>query len=182
MQFPTAEECNDYFNRYIQQVPQRDPLLLLEQTQQYAEVVLAKVPPTQYHQAYAPGKWTPSQLLVHLIDTEHILSYRALRFARGDQQPVLPFDQDQYVAVVPTTDLDWDMLVQTWAHLRHYTLLQFKQYKPEVAARAGSTTFPCSVRGVAAILSGHAIHHLKVLQERYLGLTPLELDAVLTTS
>lgn len=182
MQFPTSDENSPFFSTYIRHLPQRDPLLLLEQTRDYAERILAQVQPEHYDYAYAPGKWTVKQLLSHIVDTEHILSYRALRFARGDNGATLPFDENEYVAATPNEGLDWDQLLTAWRHLRAYTLVQFGQYTPELAARGGSSTFPCTVQAVCAILSGHVLHHLKVLQERYLEQTPLELDEVLTAS
>jgi hypothetical protein len=36
---------------------------------------------------YAPGKWTPKEILGHLIDDERIFAYRALCIARGDTRP-----------------------------------------------------------------------------------------------
>lgn len=179
MQFPKSTEYASYYQTYVQHLPQRDPLLLLEQTWTYAEAILDKVRPEQYDYAYAPGKWTIKQLLSHIVDTEHILSYRALRFARGDRQSALPFDQDLYVGATATEDLDWHQLVQGWRHLRGYTQIQFAQYGPAIAGREGSEVFPCTVRAVAAIVAAHGLHHLKVLQERYWGTAPLELDAVL---
>lgn len=182
MQFPKSTEYASYYQTYVEQLPERDPLLLLEQTWAYAEAVLAQVRPEQYDYAYAPGKWTVKQLLSHIVDTEHILSYRALRFARGDDQSALPFEQDDYVAATATEDLDWQQLVQGWRQLRGYTQTQFGQYTPAVAGRGGSAAFPCTVRAVAAIVAAHGLYHLKVLQERYLGQMPMELDAVLEAS
>lgn len=182
MQFPEPEEYNSYFKRYIDQLPKRDPLLLLQQTDQYAKTVLAQVRPEHYDYAYAPGKWTIKQVLSHVVDTEHILSYRALRFARGDDQSALPFDQDAYVEATATEDLDWQQLMQGWQYLRGYTQTQFAQYRLSIAKRGGSMAFPCTVRAVAALLSGHLWHHLQVLQVRYLEQTPLSLDAVLEVS
>ena len=44
-----------------------------------------------------PGKWNVKEILGHLCDAERIQSYRALRFARGDQQELHGFEQDDYV-------------------------------------------------------------------------------------
>ena len=40
---------------------------------------------------YAPDKWTAREVIGHLSDTERVLSYRALRIARGDQTVLSSF-------------------------------------------------------------------------------------------
>ena len=47
---------------------------------------------------YAAGKWTLREVIGHLIDDERIFVYRALCFARGDQQSLPGFDENDYVA------------------------------------------------------------------------------------
>ncbi len=49
------------------------------------------------HYAYGEGKWTVAEVLIHIIDTERIFQYRAFRFSRNDQTPLMGFDQDEYV-------------------------------------------------------------------------------------
>ncbi|HEU0125637.1 MAG TPA: DinB family protein, partial [Flavobacterium sp.] len=37
---------------------------------------------------YAEGKWTIKEIIQHVIDTERIFAYRALRFSRNDKTPL----------------------------------------------------------------------------------------------
>ncbi|MBK7706627.1 MAG: hypothetical protein IPJ30_12835 [Acidobacteria bacterium] len=49
-------------------------------------------------------KWTVKDILQHLIDAEHVLSYRALRIGRNDKLPYTGFDEAEFVANVSTAN------------------------------------------------------------------------------
>lgn len=181
MKFPLESEWHPYFATYIKHLPKRDPIQLLKETQAYGEYILSKVPADQYNYAYAPDKWTIKGLLLHIIDTEQIMAYRALRFARNDFSSALSFDQDTYALHQRAETIDWEHLREHFRLIRATSLQQFSVYDEEQEARGGSDAFPNSVRAIVSIISAHQLHHLYVLQSHYLGETPILLDAFLAT-
>ena len=52
------------------------------------------IPSSKLEYAYADGKWTPKELLLHLIDTERVFSIRALFFARSEDANLSGFDEN----------------------------------------------------------------------------------------
>jgi hypothetical protein len=69
----------EYFDSYIAKVPDIDLMDALSIFS--AEMIHAEKRELSQigHQVYAPGKWTIRDILQHMIDTERIFAYRALR-------------------------------------------------------------------------------------------------------
>lgn len=168
MKFPKADEYNSYFKTYIDHLPEGDPIELLQKAQAYSLRILRKIPKEVANYRYEEGKWSIKELVLHMVDCEQILSYRALRFARGDFQSALPFDEDKYATAANLEQIDWEYLLTSTELLRQFTIHLFKGFTEEEQVLGGSKAFPSTVRAVAAIIAGHQLHHTYVLQERYL--------------
>ena len=168
MKFPQAEEYNDDFKTYVDHLPEADPIELLEKTQAYSLRILKQVPLDLTNYKYAEGKWTIKELVLHMIDCEQILSYRALRFARGDFESALSFDENKYAVAPNLENVNWEYLLSSTELLRQFTIHSFKGYSEAEQDLGGSEAFPNTVRSIAAIIAGHQLHHTYVLQERYL--------------
>ncbi|MEM8907585.1 MAG: DinB family protein, partial [Bacteroidota bacterium] len=97
LQRPQPHESSDYYKNYIRQVEGQDILSTLKHLQSQTEAFFQSIPTDKWTYAYAPGKWTIKELVIHLLDTERIMAYRALRIARNDQTPMPGFEQDDYV-------------------------------------------------------------------------------------
>ncbi|MFD1468697.1 alpha/beta hydrolase-fold protein [Hymenobacter caeli] len=167
---PVAGDYLPYYQGYLDQVPAgTDPLQALR-TQ--AEEVRAAFGPLSEAQAvtpYAPGKWTPKELLLHLVDTERIFTYRALRFARGDAQDLPGFEQDDYVAQSGANARSVASLLAEYAAVRAATLALFDALAEEQLDRRGTANGgPVTVRALLYVLPGHEHHHLHIFRERYL--------------
>ncbi|MGH7178584.1 MAG: pyridoxamine 5'-phosphate oxidase family protein, partial [Tepidisphaeraceae bacterium] len=94
---PQPSEHIPYFSRYIDLVPDGDLLALLETQHRATQAMLAPLTPEQAKHRYADGKWSVTEVIGHLADTERIFAYRALRFARNDATVLPGFDENLYV-------------------------------------------------------------------------------------
>ena len=117
---------------------------------------------------YAEGKWTFKEILVHVIDTERIFNYRALRFARNDSTELQGFDHDFYNKNVSTTSRELQELLDEFKTVRASSISLYKSFSEEVLLRKGSASGNIiSVRAIGFLISGHQKHHLKIFKERY---------------
>ena len=76
---PGTEEYAPYYGKYVTLVPEGDIVATLASQINETLALLRAIPEEKGWHAYAPGKWSIKQSLGHLIDTERIMAYRALR-------------------------------------------------------------------------------------------------------
>ncbi len=118
---------------------------------------------------YAPNKWSLKEVLLHCIDTERIMSYRALRFARNDKTELPGFDQDDFVAESFANQKSMITLLEEYDSTRKATLNLFSGFNEELVMRSGiANGNRMSVRALGYVISGHELHHLNICKTRYI--------------
>jgi hypothetical protein len=143
--------------------------LLRRQPGDLAEL-LANVPETAGHAAYAPGKWTLLESLVHTIDTERVFAYRLLRAARGDRTPLAGFEQDDWVPLSGADRRTLADVVAEFGAVRASTLALLAPLDQNMLARRTvANGVDVSARALAWMIAGHVDHHLRLTRDRYLA-------------
>ncbi len=166
---PVAGTFPKYFENYIPLVNEGDVHQALLNNLVETKNLFKAIPPDKENFAYAEGKWTVKQVLNHVIDTERIFSYRALRFARLDPQQPLPFEENHYAQHADVSLRSLEDILEEFEAVRLATILQFKHYPEEVMLRSGTTAAGnCTVLALGYTICGHAIHHNNVVKARYL--------------
>lgn len=120
--------------------------------------------------AYAEDKWTVKEVLGHIIDTERIMAYRALRFARNDMKELHGFDQESFVKYAHHNERSLASFKAEFILLRKSNIAFFEHLSEQVLDRRGMASERLvSVRALLYIIAGHLNHHRLILQERYLN-------------
>ena len=165
---PQPGEYNPYYDRYISLVGSDDIIGPLEK-QAPETAALFKSASAKADFRYAPGKWSVKEMLGHVNDTERIMTYRALRVARGDKTPIEGFEQDDYVRDGNFGQRTLADLIEEFADVRTATVALFRNLDAETGLRRGiANKNEVSARALAYIIAGHELHHRRVLQEKYL--------------
>ena len=159
-----------YFEQYIKLVTNNLSIIEnLETAQKEFDNLLRNLPEKKHDFAYAEGKWTMKELIQHIIDTERVFCYRALCFARNDKTDLPGFDQDIFVDNDNANDRDYFDLLAEMQTLRTSTIQLYKSFSDEALLRIGiASGNEISVRALGFLFSGHQIHHLNIVRERYL--------------
>jgi hypothetical protein len=162
---PDPTEYAEFYKNYIAKVPDGSLLdFLTKQSGNYRQL-LAGVSNDKAAAPTAPGKWSVKQILGHLCDTERVISYRALRFARGDQTELAGFEQDDYVREAGSNSRSLDELLAEFESIRKATIALLSSIPPGVEMRKGTANGnPVTVRALAYIIAGHAQHHFDLLK------------------
>lgn len=118
---------------------------------------------------YEAGKWSIQQMLGHIIDTERVFAYRALRIARGDESLSPPFERDDWVAAAAHDSTSWENLVEEFRHVRASTVLLLRHLPADAWLRSGQVSGgTITVRALVHAILGHLEHHRNILRDRYL--------------
>ncbi len=164
-------EYAPYYKQYILPIEKNGKSLLdnLYDTQKEFENTLRYVPKEKGDYAYAEGKWTLKELVQHVIDTERVFCYRALSFARGDNTTLPGFDENFFVDNSGANKREYYDLLDEMDALRISTIHLFESFSDDMLLKIGEASGnKMSVRALGFLFSGHQMHHLNIVKERYL--------------
>ena len=166
---PQSGEYAPYYDRYISLVPGTDVLAALDDQRRQMLLLLSGRTEADGDLRYAPEKWSLKEVLGHINDTERILSYRALRIARGDKTPIEGFEQDDYVRNAPFGRVLLADLIEDYIAVRRATISLFRNLdEPAWSRRGVANKNEITVRALAYVIAGHELHHRRILEEKYL--------------
>ncbi len=104
-------------------------------------------------------------MLGHVCDAERVMSYRALRFGRGDEKELQGFEQDDYVRTAASNSRSLEALLNEFESVRKATIALFGSLPAGAEMRRGvANGHPVTVRALAYIAGGHAQHHYEMLK------------------
>ncbi len=165
---PKKGDYPSYYETYLDKVP---PLSFAELIQnQVVEIrnLFDSKPQGWESIAYSEGKWTPKEVLGHIIDTERIMTFRALCFLRGEKQSLPGFDENAYVETAQFSKISLEDLLNDFEAQRK-ALFTFVNTLSEdfLNFQGKANDKPITPRALFWIIPGHFIHHVEVLNNRY---------------
>ncbi len=167
IQKPNKEDVSSYYWTYITKVDENDLFVALENDLGYCISILQKFADKADFR-YAPGKWSVKEVLAHIIDSERIFVYRALRYSRLDSTPLSGYDENFYAPNANADNRELSDMILEFYGVRKSTIDFFKSLDLPMFDRIGTANnTQLSVRAIGFIVAGHANHHINVIKERY---------------
>lgn len=163
-------EFAPFYHTYVSQVSNEYSLIEeLEISVHRLRRFVQDIPIDKYDYQYEQGKWTIKDILQHLIDSERIFAYRALRFARKDTTPLPGFEENHFANTAEGYKRSIRDLLTELAIVREGTLCLFRTFSDEILVSKGlASENQMSVRALGFIIIGHQNHHQRIFEERYL--------------
>ena len=167
---PQPHEIPDYFKGYVALVKEDQLLEALTSTSSQLLSFIKSLPEAMGDHAYTPGKWTIKEVLLHCMDTERIFSTRAMGYARGERQKSLSYDENHYAPNSEAGLRSLASIYEEYEAISRSTYCLFKSFSPNKLSVIGETPAGKStVNGMGFVICGHSLHHLNILNERYLS-------------
>ncbi|WP_289659853.1 DinB family protein [Flavobacterium panacagri] len=162
-------EYSGHFGTYLKQAGDGKLIEELEISLHEFIRFVQNIPMDKFDYRYAEGKWTIKEIIQHVIDTERIFAYRALRFSRNDKTPLPSFEEQDYADNTDANSRHLQDLLTELSAVRHSNMLFYKSLSDDQLKRIGTASGnQISVRALGFIIIGHQKHHQKVFEERYL--------------
>jgi hypothetical protein len=162
-------EYHPYFQKYMDNVGDKPLIKSLKSGLDELLILFEGFPKEKHEYRYAEGKWTPKELLLHMVDTERVFCYRALRFARSENNELEGFDENEFALNSHANERTMKEILKEYVAVRIATILLFESFSDSVLSRSGiANDHRLSVRATGFIIYGHEQHHINIIKEHYL--------------
>lgn len=165
---PQLSDHAPYHINYVGLVPEEDILPVMKTQSAQLLSLLQAIREDRATERHAPYTWSTKEVVGHIIDTERVFGYRALRFARGDRTPLPGFDENAYADAADFDRIALSDLADEFASLRRSHIHFFSGLTADAWSRRGiANDAEISVLAMAYILVGHVRHHQTILSKRF---------------
>jgi DinB superfamily len=160
------ETPQQYIQRVTSYVEGKQPLEVQASTAKKLDRLIKAVSTAKLRKRPAPDKWSVSEILAHLADTEIVGSFRMRLILSAPGTPIVAFDQDAWVTSGHYEKRDPRKSLEQFRMLREANLALLKSLTPEqwkhygMHAERGQETIAHIVR----MFAGHDINHLQQIE------------------
>lgn len=146
-----------------------DLIFALEESQERMVSLLDSIPEKRIFHKYDNDKWSIKQVFMHLIDSERVHAYRALRIARFDHTAMNGFDSNAYAEQYNAQRVSLPQIKTEFKAVRRSTIELFRNMNEDSLDNRGMGNNICyTPRVIGWVIAAHANHHYKMIKDKYL--------------
>ena len=170
---PQSDEYHPFFEKYVSTIDGELSVEWLENQLPRLSVLLENLSDEASKFRYQSDKWSIRECIGHMIETERVFVYRALRASRNDSTDMQGFDQDQFVASSSHDEIAIEDHLKEFRALRSSTIAFIENLPTSSLNNRGSSGgHVLSCRAGLYIIAGHFEHHIPLLQNLYISKLP----------
>jgi DinB superfamily len=161
-----SETPQQYTQRILGYLEGKDPLAVQAATAQKLDRLIEGVSTTDLRTRPAPEKWSVSEIIAHLADSEIVGGFR-IRFILGcPGSPVVAYDQDKWAASGHYDKRDPQKSLEQFRVLRDANLALLESLEPAQWKHYGihSERGQESIEHIVRMFAGHDINHLRQIE------------------
>jgi uncharacterized damage-inducible protein DinB len=156
------ETAEQYINRILGHLGDQQPLKVQAKTADRLAKLVKGVPKGKLAKRPAPEKWSVSEIVSHLADTEIVGGWRIRLILGADGAPIQAYDQDAWAGALHYSRRDPHEAIETFRALRQANLAMLKRLKPEQWENHGihSERGKETVLHITKMFAGHDLNHI----------------------
>ncbi len=157
---------NPYVKRILTNVIGMNPLTVLNRTPKRLRKLVKGLKKKQLHFQPAPGRWSITQIITHLADTELVLAFRLRMALAQPGSPLQAMDQDKWAAGLNYERADVDDQLEVFSAVRRQHLRIWKSLSAEDWQKFGmhEERGKETVERITQHYAGHDINHMNQIE------------------
>jgi hypothetical protein len=160
------ETPQQYIQRITGYLEGKEPLTVQAATAKKLERLIKGASTAKLRKRPAPGKWSVSEILAHLADTEIVAGFRMRLILGAPGTPITAFDQDSWVTSGHYEKRDARKSVEQFRVIREANLVLLKSLTPDQWKHYGmhSERGQESIERMVQMFAGHDLNHLRQIE------------------
>jgi hypothetical protein len=165
------ETPQQYTQRILGYLEGKKPLEVLATTPRQLARLIRGVPKKRLSRRPASGKWSATEILAHLADSEIVYGYRIRLILEGGNPPIQATVQDRWAEFSDYARHDPALSLESIRINRDRLVRLLMSLPPKSWELAGvhSERGTETVTRVAELLAGHDLNHMMQIKERLSG-------------
>ena len=161
------ETPQQYIQRITSHIEGKQVLAVQAATAKKLDRLIKGVPTMKLRKRPAPGKWSVTEIIAHLSETEIVGGFRMRMILGAPGTPIAAFDQDAWVVSGHYEKRDPRKSLELFRAVREANLALLKSLTPEqwkhygMHAERGQET----IEQIALMFAGHDINHLQQIEQ-----------------
>lgn len=156
------ETPQQYSQRILGYMDGKDPLKTQSVAAKKLDRLVKGAPASKLRKRPAPDKWSVSEIIAHMADTEIVIGWRIRSILGAPGTNLQAYDQDAWAAAGLYAKRDPRKSVQQFRAVRDSNLAFFKSLSPEQWKHFGmhAERGEESLERIARMIAGHDINHI----------------------